>query len=308
MKFKTLIPVLCCIVAVFCLAGVSFAQTLPDNPPVDGQMVRLDAKRLWKMSCLPNLPMQNTEKIAENMRYPSISPDGRRVVMFVKHDDGRNALHEWKKDTREIRELIRHEDVSNFVTWDKSGLLNMRQRSNPFFRNAVQLRYDVEPHKLSLRDKKPITESTFTAYDEDDIIILESKKTKTLQAISDNRADRYYGPVVSPDERFVVFNGLTSGVHLFDIEANAVVYIGSNGTSPAFSPDGRYLIYAQTTDDGNEVTSGDFILVDLDKHSWRVISNPNHEIRLNATLGNHAGSIAYATSDGTSWIATLPLE
>ncbi len=306
MKFKALIPVFCASFLFF--AGVSSAQEVQKNLPVDGQMVRLDAKRLWKMSGLPNIPMQNVEKIAENMRYPSISPDGRRVVTFVKHEDGRNALHEWNKDSREIREIVRHEEVSNFVTWDKSGLLNMRQRSNPFFRDAVQFRYDVTPHKLSLRDKKPITEATFTAYDDDDIIILESKKTQTLQAISDIRADRYYGPVVSPDERFVVFNGLTSGVHLFDIEANAVVYIGSRGTSPAFSPDGRYLIYAQTADDGHEVTSGDLILVDLDKHSQRVISNPNHEIRLNATLGNNAQTIAYATSDGTSWVATLPIE
>lgn len=307
MKFKTLILVLCCVVSALFVTAAG-AQELAKNPPVDGQMVRLDANRLWKMSSLPSIPMHDVVKIADNMRYPSISPDGRRVVMFVRNDDGQNSLHEWNKDTREIREIIRHEEVSNYVTWDKSGLLNIRQRSKPFFRDAVQLRYEVTPQKFALRDKKRMIESTFAAYDEDDIIILESKKTKTLQAISDVRADRYYSPVVSPDERFVVFNGLTSGVHLFDIEANAVVYIGSNGTSPSFSPDGRYLVYAQTADDGHEVTSGDLILVDLDKHSRRVISNPNREIRLNATLGNNAQSIAYATSSGTSWMASLPIE
>ena len=298
----------------FCLAGCIFfaasalAQDIQDNSPVDGQMVRLNAKKLWRFSYLPNLPMQNPVKIADNLSYPSISPDGSRIVMFKKGANLNNSLVEWTANSPALRDLVSGEDVSNYITWSDNETFAMRERSKPFLRTSAHLHYNISPKKVALRNRKPIAEANFVAYDENDVIILESKKTRTLQAISDNHADRYYAPIVSPDERFVVFNGLSSGVHLFDIESNAVVFIGSHGTHPAFSPDGRYLIYTDTRDDGNDYTAGDLILIDLNDRSYRVIANPNHEIRLNATISRNAADISYMLVDGSIWRASLPLR
>ena len=93
-------------------------------------------------------------------------------------------------------------------------------------------------------------------------------------------------------------NGLTTGVHVFDIEQNAVVYIGEKGTDPSFSPDGRYLIYAVTTDDGDDFTSGNLVLIDLKTHSRRTISNPSKEIRLRGSISYDAQFVAYETTKG----------
>lgn len=312
MKMKSSLLAISCFFACLLTASVGFAQNrelIPDNVPVDGQMVRLDAKKLWHLSYLPNLAMKNVQKISDDVRYPAISPNGDRVISFKpdKENPNNNTLHEWNANSGLMSEIARGNDLSRYVSWTDDSHFDVREREKPFFRDGAKLKFEIEK-KPVLRNKIPLVDNTFVAYDEDDVIILESKKTKTLQAISDAHADRYFAPIVSPDEKFVVFSSLTSGIHLFDIEANAVVFIGSHGNAPAFSPDGKYLIYADIRDDGHNYTSGDLILVNLKDRSYRVISNVNREIRTSATLSRDAKFIAYSTDDGSVWRASINLE
>ena len=310
MKLNRILIAASCVLGCMTMASAGFAQ--PEQAaahPVDGQMVRLDAKKLWKFSYLPNLKMKNVQKVAEKLRHPSISPDGRHIVMFDRDADNleNNRLYEWNDNTLELREIVRGSQVSMFVDWQDDESILMRERDKPFFREGAKLNYSIGK-KPMLRGRKPIADNDYVVYDESDIIILESKKTKTLQAISDSRADRYFAPILSPDEKYVVFSSLSSGIHLFDIETNAVVFIGSNGIYPSFSPDGRYLIYTTNRDDGHNFTSGDLVLIDLQKRSYRYISNPNNEIRINATISRDAKQIAYETDDGNTWRASLNAE
>ena len=296
-----------CLLSIACAAGcLIFAASAFAVPPKDGQLVKLDAEQLWHLSYLANLPVQNATQIAQNLSSPSIAPDGKHVVFFERGLPGEpNILHEWSADTGKIQERIRSHEVSNFITWDDDQNFSVREREKPFFREGAKLRFDRSPKNLKLQERKPLIESNYVVYDQDDIIILESKKTQTLQAISDPAMGRYFAPILSPDEKFVVYSSLSSGIFLFDIEANAVVYIGAHGSVPTFSPDGRYLIYANTSDDGHDYTRGDLIMLDLRLKTYRVIANPKSEIRLNATLSKDAKEIAYETLDGKVWRGEL---
>lgn len=289
-----------CLLSIACAAGcLIFAASAFALPPKDGQLVKLDAEQLWHLSYLANLPVQNSTQIAEKFTKPSIAPDGKHVVLFERGLPGEpNVLHEWAEDTGKIKERIRSFDVSDFITWDDNQNFSVRDRAKPFFKDGAKLKFDRSLKELKLRERKPLTDSDYVVYDQDDVIILESKKTQTLQAISDPAMGRYFAPILSPDEKFVVYSSLSSGIFLFDIEANAVVYIGAHGSVPTFSPDGRYLIYANTSDNGHDYTRGDLILLDLQLKSYRVIANPKSEIRLNATLSKDAREIAYETADG----------
>ena len=188
------------------------------------------------------------------------------------------------------RNSLTVQDKAADTAEDKHARQGGDERRNPHITDPVAL-----PH----------ADSQFVVYDHDDVIILESKKTRTLQAISDPAADRYYAPMLSPDERFVAFSGLRSGVLVFDIEANAIVFIGSHGTDPSFSPDGRYLIYADTRDDGHAFTQANLVLVDLHKRTYRILANPNHEIRLRASLSRNAEFVSYTTIDGDAYRAKI---
>lgn len=294
-------------VAAALISSQVLAQDGQISKPNDGEMVALDATKLWKMSQMDDANLSNIQQIATGLKFPSISPDGNRVVLFdPAKADAPKRLTQWQIDTPEMKEISRADEASIYVTWDDAENISVRQSDKPFFHDAVFSKYRLSGKKPVLRSKKPLVESKYVVYDNEDVIILVRKEDKTLQAISDMNADRYYAPMLSPDEKFVVFSGLTTGVHIFDIAKNATVYIGSHGTDPQFSQDGRYLIYAKTTDDGEVFTGGDLILVDLQEHSQRVIANPSKEIRLRGSLSRNAEFIAYETADGKVFRAALP--
>ena len=287
--------------------ATSYTQAHPPIPAMDGQMVRLNANHLWTPIPLNPLTISQSEQIASDLHYPSISPNGDQILLFEPGDSGNpNHLHLWTKTIRTTREVAADHEVSGYITWQDDQTYAMREHSKPFVREAAQRVYELTPKKLPvLRNRKPMAASQIMAYDAGDVVVLENARNQTLQAISDTRHDRYYAPIVSPDERYIVFSGLTTGVHLFDIAQNAVVYIGASGTSPSFSPDGRYLIYAQTTDNGHEFTSGELVIIDLEKHTSRLIANPHHEIRLRGSISRNARTIAYETENGQIIRGTL---
>ncbi len=304
MKFKSLCLACAAALATAVFAAAAFAQTpAPSDGPIDGQLVRLDVKKLWRFAFLPNAPLLETQHIGKGVVASSISPDGSQAVMFERgkpHEP--NILHRWANG--KTTQILESHDVSSYIEWSGNDQIDIRETHAPFFRDGSKLRYEVSA-KPKLKTQLKLADSQYVVYDHDDVIILESKKTRTLQAISDPAADRYYAPMLSPDERFVAFSGLHSGVLVFDIEANAVVFIGSHGTDPAFSPDGRYLIYADTRDDGHIFTQGNLVLVDLHNRNYRVLANPNKEIRLRATLSRDADFVSYTTIDGDAYRAKI---
>ena len=296
MKIRTLFGAIATVFAA-CVAQA------PTDGPVDGQLVRLDAKKLWRFAFLQNVPIQQTQQIGSHVMSASISPDGSQVILFERTQPHQpNILHRWA-DGKTAKILESH-DVSSYIDWIGDDQIDIREMSAPFFRDGGKLRYEVSA-KPRFKTRLPYADSDFVVYDHDDVIILESKKTRTLQAISDPAADRYFAPILSPDERFVAFSGLRTGVLVFDIEANAVVFIGANGTDPAFSPDGRYMVYTDTRDDGHVYTQGNIVLVDLKRRTYRILANPNDEIRLRATISRNAEFVSYTTINGDAYRAKI---
>lgn len=294
MKWFQFVLALSCIASSAAFLPSAFAQ---DAQPRDGEMVKIRFDALWKLQYLPNAPVRDAAVIARDLKSPSISPDGSQVVMFKRGLDGEpNALSRWSRG--DVQTIVRDEQVSMFITWNDEKNISVRQFDRPFFENGEKLNFTLNGKGARLRDRKPLRSEAVRAFDADDVILLVRQDTRTLQAISDTSSDRYFGPVVSPDSRFVVYNGLTTGVHLFDVEANAVVFIGLHGTHPTFSPDGRYLMYTDTRDDGHTFTQGNLVVIDLREKTFRFVSNPDGEIRIHGTLSRDGRFVAYETDDG----------
>ena len=299
---KRFITAISLVLATF-LASVAIAQPAK---PVDGDMVKLQIDKLWKVSYQVNAPIHDTQQIAAGFEAPAISPDGSSVLFFKRGNIGEpHHILKWSDDAPKPSEILTDTELSPYVTWQSDQSFAVREHSAPFLKSGADRHFDIAQKPPVMKQRKLHNDARLVAYDADEVIILENADNQTLQAISDIRADRYYAPIVSPDNRFVAFSGLSTGIHVFDIEQNAVVFIGSHGTSPSFSPDGRYLVYANTRDNGHEITSGELVLVDLNTHAYRYISNPNHEIRMRASLSRDAAYISYQTDDNRIFRAKL---
>jgi len=68
--------------------------------------------------------------------------------------------------------------------------------------------------------------------------------------------DRFIDPLMSPDRAHVAFVGLTTGVHVIELETRTIAHLGA-GTRPAWSSDSAYVLFERTEDDGANVTGAD---------------------------------------------------
>lgn len=303
---KTISVMIMSVVAAFFVMP-TLAQAQYSVEPRNGDLLRLDSDNFWHVTTGETLRLEQREKIAEDVDSPSISPDGKRVIVHRKPEAAGQPgkLFQWADAERTVTLLREDLDVSNYVTWTDNDRFFMREQQAPFFEHGKKLNFAVEGRRTHFRSKRAINENAVLVYQMEDAIIM--KRENVIQVISDVTRDRYFSPIVSADEKFIVFVGLTSGINLFDIAQNAVVYQDSLGAYPSFSADGRYLIYTQARDDGHVLIQTDTLLIDL--HHQRVIrvANPEQEIRVRATISRDASYMAFETASGEVFRAKLAL-
>lgn len=291
--------------AAFMVAPV-MASAQVSAEPQNGDLVRLNPSNFWKVSQEADLQVTDQVKIADGLHSPTISPDGSRVVlsMLGKAPGENSKLFQWNSTAASSPELIMEGvDVSNYVTWTDNDSFYVRERFAPFFENGRKLNFKAEGKRAAFRDRRTLHEDPVVVFDADDVIVM--KHNNKLLAISDVTIDRYSGPMVSSDQNYVVFSGLTTGVNLYDIRNNGVVFQDAKGSRPSFSPDGKYLVYTETADDGHVLTRGDIIIFDIHNKKRMKLSNPTHEIRIQGSLSRKADFIAWENVNGESFKARL---
>lgn len=72
--------------------------------------------------------------------------------------------------------------------------------------------------------------------------------------------DRYFAPRISANERWVVFQGLSTGLYLYETRRGETYHLG-DGSHARF--DGERMVFERLADDGHEITSGDIFIADL---------------------------------------------
>ncbi len=100
--------------------------------------------------------------------------------------------------------------------------------------------------------------------------------------------DRFFDEHVSPTRDHVAAVGLRDGIHVFDVDTGELLAV-AEGTHPAWTPDGRWVLFERTVDDGHQVLNSDL---------WALSVQDGRAIPLTATPGRLEGHPA-VSPDGT---------
>lgn len=88
--------------------------------------------------------------------------------------------------------------------------------------------------------------------------------------------DTFFHPILSPNQQWVVFQGLVTGLYIADVQGTKVFHIGP-GNNACFTPDSKAIVFDVSTDNGEEIITSEIHLVQLSDLK-------NHEILTPKTL------------------------
>lgn len=235
------------------------------------------------------LDLVELERLTEPHGYldPSWSTDGRNLSFSGPRYHGIFAI---PADGGPVERLA-GDDIPSFrQRWLGSGQLLVPQR----------------PHKPALLVSSGIAvedgdrgEPVFAM--RDDIYVRHSRGDRRLT----HGNDRFFDPVLSPDGAQAAFVGLETGIWIASVEGDDLRCLGP-GTHPTWSPDGRWLLYERTDDDGHQITDSDLMAHAVDSTTTLQLTDTPDAIEMHPSVSPDGTRLAFVR-DGAIWIGGLTL-
>lgn len=227
---------------------------------------------------------------------PRFSPDGRYLLFAGPKYQGIYVAEVGRAS--HIKQLSDEEYLGWPARWTEEGIeTRTREGAIILFRNPTG---QVERVPTGRYFDARAPSSRVHAYHENDAIHLVAQGRDVV--ISDGK-DRYFGPLVSPDERYVVYEGLVTGLYVYDVSVGETVPVG-RGNNPAWLMDSSGFLYDVTEDDGVRLTSGEIYLYLVKERRSIALTNSSDLIETHPVPSPDGRLVAFE-SEGTIYVAPL---
>ena len=116
---------------------------------------------------------------------------------------------------------------------------------------------------------------------------------------------RYINLAVSPDGNQIAFEVIGGNMYVMNTDGSELVDLGV-GHRPQWSPDGNYIIYMITADDGHHYTQADIYLIHRDGSEKTNITQSVDILEMNPSWSADGSSIAFNTEpEGIIYVAEI---
>lgn len=227
---------------------------------------------------------------------PRFSPDGRFVLFSGPKYEGLFVAQ--VGPARPVIRVSDEEYVGWAAKWTTEGIeTRTRDGDEVVFRNPLSAPQRVVTGKV-FDPREP--KGRVHAFQEGDAIhaVIEGRSL----VISEGR-DRYFAPLVSPDQRFIVYEGLETGLFVYEVET-ARVFPAGRGNHPVWLWDSSGFVYDITQDDGVRLTSGDLYLFLVRTRERVRLTNTDDRIETHP-MPSPDGTMVAFESEGAIYVAAL---
>lgn len=218
---------------------------------------------------------------------PQWSPDGLQMLASRPGFDGLIVVDVRTGAFRRIA------DVSGWgARWTADGNIEARDADG----NALLLAADG-----TLISKGAAPAPSIASVENDAVFVTTPDGTRLPLTTRD---DKYFDPIVSPDGKQIVFQGLTTGMYVAPADGSAPPVSIGYGAHPTWMPDGSGLVFAVTSDDGHILTEGDIVLVDSKLEEINHLTKGDGKISQRPTVRPGGKEVAFE-ADGEVFVGTL---
>lgn len=113
---------------------------------------------------------------------------------------------------------------------------------------------------------------------------------------------KYFLPFVSPDGSKVLYQEISQGIFVSDLESGKTIHIGL-GDDPSWSPDGQFITYEVTQDDEASVIASDLYVSDLTGRTVKLTDTPT-ELEMRPSWSADGRRIVF-DSNGAIYVAEI---
>lgn len=158
------------------------------------------------------------------------------------------------------------------------------------FYNGKQMEYLDTPFDLVS------TASQFICYAKSDKIYLENIITSEKTEHQPFPGAIYLNLSLAPDDRHVAFEVYGGNCFVLNLETAGVIDLGQ-GNYPMWSPDGKYVVYMITQDDGHRYTASDIVISDTEGNLFQNLTSEIDQIATYPAWSPVENKIVYSTYD-----------
>ena len=242
----------------------------------------------------PFASLSEVKVIAEGgFMAPLVSPAGDRVAFTKRPYKG---LFVMNLENGEIKEMTGESKAGYYPLWSATGDKISYRVPGQKFTAVPQFTID-----MAGKDAKPFSpHPNLRLLQKNDKILL--KDANSVSEVSPG-GDKFFAPVLSGDKKFIVYNGLKTGVSLYRIKDGTTINIGA-GNHPTFSADGNYLVFYRPLDDGHTVTASEIFITDLNDANFRTAQLTDTEDVKEKHPSMYKGALYYS-ADGKIYSAKI---
>ncbi len=293
-----------CLLTALVVSGVSAQSAIvPDGPPVEiGDLqpdfvmqprwspdpstrviaFTADAYRgLWTKDLDADVATEITDEIGAGFGY-EWSPDGSALVARVSRYEGSrrfDAVKVFEPKTGTTHQLTEFGGrIRTIPIWAEGGESVLLGGKVP-----VRLAYPA-------RAEKAASQPTPAIVTDDNVIRLEQDDTGRERVLA-RLGNTVLNLVFSADRLRMAFEVLGGDLYIGSSDGSSIVSLGP-GHRPSFSPDGRWIVFMRTRDDGHRFTASDLYVGSVSGDVRQLTDTPD-ALEMNPSWSPRGNEIAY---------------
>jgi Tol biopolymer transport system component len=193
----------------------------------------------------------------------------------------------------ERKQEIIEQDLDNYST---TVLGTARNISTPVYFNEKII---TSENVAELRNVQAFSEEVaLLGIENTKIAILKNGKKEIIDPLEDGN---YIWPSLSPDGKTILAVSVGQGAFLCTTDGNVIQRFAGRKNAPAFTHDGKWIVYMVDTDDGHEILNSDIYAVSVDGQTTIQLTSDN-KINMNPAPSTTENKIAFSTLDGELFI------
>ncbi|MGB3544889.1 TolB family protein, partial [Rubrivirga sp.] len=218
------------------------------------------------------------------------SPDGTAIATRTAREEGTQRVHALEVVSLDgaVRELTDERlEMAGLPRWVGTGHVALASRAGL---EVVALGDDAllldEPVALFSRGR----------------LVIGEPSTGTTRSVGPTSA---FNVTPSPDGQRVAFEVLGGNLFVSDLEGGNLVDLGPGG-APTWSPDGEWIAFAATQDDGHHITASDLIAVRTDGSARVTLTSTVDRLEVDPSWSPDGSRLAFVDlEDGALYALTL---